>query len=295
MSYQILLFYKYVQIDGTEYLKKSQQELCQRLNLKGRIVIASEGLNATLEGTAQNTEKYIKDLIMDSRFKDIHFKKSVGTGQAFPKLSVKIRPEIVASHLNKQNLKLTQITGEYISAEQFHNWIHSNKKLYIIDMRNDYEQLSGYFENSILSNFQNFYDLPKILPKIQNLKNQTIVTVCTGGVRCEKASGFLANKGFKKVYQLHGGIVTYMEKYPNQDFLGKLYVFDNRLVIGFNTNDPKHKIVGRCDKCQKPSDDYVNCAYDICHRHYISCFNCRQSDGSSYCNPTCQKTPTHLE
>lgn len=289
MQHQILLFYKYLYLDDTGAVKQFQQNLCQKLNLKGRIIIAEEGINATVEGITKNTEKYIKELIKDSRFADIHFKKSSGIGNAFPKLSIKVRPEIVASHLGYNDTDLIKISGQHITPETLYSWIRSHKKFFIIDMRNDYEQKSGYFQNSILSKFENFYDLPKILPQIKNLNNEIIVTVCTGGVRCEKASGFLLNNGFKKVYQLDGGIHSYIEKYPNQDFLGKLYVFDNRLVMGFNTDDPKHQIVGRCDKCQKPCEIYVNCAYDLCHRHYICCSSCREENGLSYCNLNCAK------
>jgi UPF0176 protein len=156
-------------------------------------------------------------------------------------------------------------------------------------MRNDYEYISGYFENSIFSGLHNFYDLPNVLPALQNLKDKTIVTVCTGGVRCEKASGFLVLNGFKDVYQLKDGIQTYMEKYPNSYFKGKLYVFDNRLTVGFNTDDPNHQIVGKCYHCNKPSDTYTNCEYDICHYHYICCSDCRDKETNlTFCKPECK-------
>ena len=154
-------------------------------------------------------------------------------------------------------------------------------------MRNDYEQKSGYFEGSILSNFENFRDLPTIIPRLKHLKNKRIVTVCTGGVRCEKASGFLLKNGFTEVYQLYGGIVTYMEKYPNQDFKGKLYVFDNRLVIGFNIDAPEHEVVGQCKLCGKQVDSYVNCANDLCHYHFICCDEHKYDDGKTYCSQRC--------
>lgn len=154
-------------------------------------------------------------------------------------------------------------------------------------MRNDYEQLVGMFKNSIPSGMVYFRDLPNILPKLEHLRNETVLTVCTGGVRCEKASGFLVQKGFNDVYQLYGGIVTYMEKYPNEDFLGKLYVFDQRVVMGFNTDDPKHVVIGRCDKCGEVSENYVNCADDLCHRHFICCEGCL-INGLPFCNVKCE-------
>src|SRR6185369_5737909 len=114
-----------------------------------------------------------------------------------------------------------KLTGKRLKPEELHDWINSDKEFYIVDMRNGYEHLAGYFKGSILPAMDNFRDLPAFLKQIEHLKNKTVLTVCTGGVRCEKASGYLLANGFSDVYQLDGGIVTYMESYPNEDFLGK--------------------------------------------------------------------------
>ncbi|HXF29371.1 MAG TPA: hypothetical protein VN457_05925, partial [Chlamydiales bacterium] len=114
------------------------------------------------------------------------------------------------------------------------------------------------------------------------------LTVCTGGVRCEKASGFLITQGFTDVYQLDGGIVSYMEKYPNENFQGKLYVFDKRVTMGFYTDDLNHKIVGKCDVCGEPSENFVNCDNPVCHRHFINCTDClNKSEGKAFCPGGC--------
>lgn len=287
-NYQILLYYKYVEVKDPEKLRNSQFEICQKLNLKGRIIIASEGINGTVEGRRGDTEKYIKEFKKDKRFSDIRFKKSLGQGNAFPKLSIKVRDEIVSSHLGKRDISPVRVTGKYLTPEHLHEWFKEGKKFYIVDMRNDYEQEIGYFENSILSPFENFRDLPKVLEKITKLSDQTILTVCTGGVRCEKASGFLVNEGFKDVYQLYGGIVSYMEKYPNENFLGKLYVFDGRIAMGFNTLGPEHQVVGKCKFCAKPADTYRDCRNIYCQgkRHFISCDECIKKTGG-LCSQTC--------
>ncbi len=284
IKYQILLFYKYTYIDNPESLANAQKDLCNKLNLKGRIIFAKEGINATLEGLKIDTEKYIREMIADPRFANVDFKKSAGTGHAFPKLSIKIREEIVSGHLKDLDVNPNQITGKYLSPDELHDWIHSDKEFYIVDMRNDYEQAVGFFKNSILSSLTNFRDLPKIIPQLLNLKDKTVVTVCTGGVRCEKASGFLLKNGFSDVYQLYGGIVSYMEKYPNEDFLGKLYVFDSRVTVGFNTSSKDHKIVGKCTSCKNPADTYYDCKNTHCEgkRHFVSCDVCiRKQD--EYC------------
>jgi len=288
-DWEILLYYKYTNIDNPQELVIQQRAICTKLGLKGRIIIAKEGINGTLEGTKANTDKYINDLTSMHEFKDIHFKRSPGNGNAFPKLKVKLRDEIVSAHLGDDDVNPAEMTGKYLDPDELHKWIEEGKKFYIVDMRNDYEYEVGHFKGSILPNLKNFRDLPKILPEIENIKSETILTVCTGGVRCEKASGYLVSKGFKDTYQLNGGIVSYMEKYPNKDFLGKLYVFDNRVVMGFKIEDSEHQVISKCSKCQSASDNYVDCRYKHCkgHRHFLACQTCLEDEVNSYCSDDC--------
>ncbi len=168
-----------------------------------------------------------------------------------------------------------KLTGKRLRPEELYSWLHEGKECYIVDMRNDYEHRVGYFKNAILPPLENFRDLPKVLPALAHLKNKTVVTVCTGGVRCEKASGYLCREGFNDVYQLDGGIVSYMEKFRNDDFMGKLYVFDDRIMMTF-TPDEERTIVGRCGKCATPSEEYINCANPNCHLHFICCKRCQE-------------------
>lgn len=315
MEHQIILFYKYVHINDPETVAEEQREVCARLGLKGRCIVASEGINATFEGTKENISEYIKELEKDQRFLGIHFKLSAGTGNAFPKLSIKVRKEIVSLHLGTCDIDPNQISGKKLSPEELHKWlapskvegVKEKKEFYIVDMRNAYEHKVGHFENSILPPMENFRDLPKVVEQFKHLKNKTVLTICTGGVRCEKASGFLMTQGFTDVYQLDGGIVSYMEKYPNEDFQGKLYVFDGRIVMApFYTDDSKHppslnlpadwqaglrrasKIIGKCDACQEPSENYVNCANPVCHRHFINCLSClAKTEGKAFCPGGC--------
>ncbi len=290
-EYQILLFYKYVWIENPKEVMEWQRNLCESLGLKGRLIIAKEGINITLEGLKENTEKYIEELEKDSRFLNIHFKKSPGDGNSFPRLSVKVRPEIVSLGLGTCDIDPNATTGKRLSPDELHKWFEEGREFYIVDMRNLYEFKVGRFEGSIIPSLENFRDLPAKVKEINHLKDKTVLTVCTGGVRCEKASGYLVSQGFKDVYQLENGIVSYMEKYPNENFKGKLYVFDNRVVMmpgrrslgeggGFYTDDLKHEIVGKCDICGASSENFINCANMACHRHMIACHDCIEKNNN---------------
>jgi|SRR3989344_68845 len=294
--YKIILFYKYVYIDDPKMERDLQFELCQRLGLKGRGIVANEGINCTFEGTSEACGEYMATMSADPRFADVHWKISDGTldGTAFPRLSVKVRPEIVSLHLgNDEDINPNEITGKHLKPADLQKWYEEGEEFHIVDMRNDYELKVGKFEGTIFPELNNFRDLKKNLKKIENLKNKKVLTVCTGGVRCEKASGLLVREGFKDVYQLDGGIVSYMEQFPGKDFKGSLYVFDKRNTMHFD--DPEaHEIIGKCDKCGVPSEHYVNCANLFCHDHFICCEDCLESNppnhksgGVAYCNWKC--------
>ncbi|MEI8062070.1 MAG: tRNA uridine(34) hydroxylase [bacterium] len=312
-QFEILLYYKYTPVNRPHLFVDWHKELCKNLNLKGRILIASEGINGTVEGSSEMNVEYIKALTSQDakggqdkygntlnsdgtfcygNFSDVVFKKSVGDGKAFPKMKVKLREEIVASKLGEE-VNPAEYTATHLPAEELHKWFREGKKFKIIDMRNDYEYVVGHFKDSINPEMENFRDLPKVLPKIEDMKDEPVVTVCTGGVRCEKASAYIKKKGFKEVYQLDGGMATYMEKFPGKDFVGSLYVFDNRVVMNYDDKVKEgkegqlHEVIGKCMKCNIASERYINCANDLCHLHFICCEGCVAEDGKSYCGRNC--------
>ena len=289
-KYIILLYYKYLPLENPEQIRDEQKSFAQFHGLKGRVIVSNEGINGTLEGLDFEIKAYVDWMEAQDQFKGIHYKYSQGTGQALPKLSVKVRSEIVAYRLGEGEVKPWETTGKYLAAEDLHEWIHSGKKFFIVDMRNGFEQEVGHFAGSTLMNMGHSEDLPKMLSQLDHIpKNEPVVTVCTGGVRCEKASGFLIKHGFTNVYQLHGGIVTYMEKYPNEDFLGALYVFDSRLVMHFGDKTSKpREIVGKCASCGTPSENMVNCSDDFCHRHFIACKDCTKGKDTMLCPMGCR-------
>jgi UPF0176 protein len=294
-NYEIILYYKYVNLNDTEAVLGWQKILCSFLGLKGRIIVASEGINGTLEGTKGAISEYRKEMERDDRFVGIHYKVSVGSGDSFPRLSVKLRKEIVSLHLGDRDFSPIETTGKRLAPEELRTWYEQNKDFVILDMRNDYECKVGQFAETVMSGLKNFRDLRIKLPELEKFKNKTILTVCTGGVRCEKASGFLVKEGFRDVYQLEGGIVSYMERYPNQNFQGKLYVFDKRVTMGYDTNSPEHQVIGKCDRCGRESDNYGDCANISCPRHLVCCSECRAKDGQVFCSEECRSIVSQVK
>jgi len=285
VTHQVLLFYKYITIDNPEALKGWVLERAKALGLTGRVIVAEEGINGTLEGSLENTNIFKDEFLADSRFSDVQVKTSSGTGTAFPKLSVKVRDEIVGTHFDKQKVDPRKQTARHLRPEELRAWYESQKDFVVVDMRNDYEFASGHFKDSINPKLNNSRDLPEALPLLEPLKNKTVLTVCTGGVRCEKMSAMLLSEGFTDVYQLDNGIHGYMEKYPGKDYLGTLYTFDGRLTMDFGGD---REIVGQCFLCGAKTESYVNCADDTCHLHFLACEACQKEEGT-FCSEKCSQ------
>lgn len=283
-EYTILLYYKYTLIEDPEAFRLDQLQFMTNHNIKGRILIAREGINGTLEGRVEDVNAYIEMMSADPRFSNVDWKTSAGTGNAFPKLKIKVRDEIVSAHLGEDDVDPNQLTGDYMNPEDLHRLINSDEEFYIIDMRNDYEQAVGKFKNSLDSGMKNFRDLPEITKKFENLKDKKVVTVCTGGIRCEKASGYLKKKGFKDVSQLSGGMHRYIEKFGGDGWLGSLYVFDGRVV---SKPEAHHTAIGKCLKCESMTEEYCDCAQHNCPRQFLCCDDCLSDDGLPYCSDLC--------
>lgn len=291
-KYSIIIFYKYTPVTDPVGFVDWTRALCEEIGIFGRILIAHEGINGTVEGTAEQIKRFEDALHAQDgsketfgNFSDVWFKASPGTGTAFRKLKVKARKEIVTTGLAAiDDINPNETTGTHIEAADLKTWIDAGEDFEIIDMRNDYEYAVGHFAGSHASGMGNFRDLAAITPALNELKEKKVLTVCTYGVRCEKASGYLKQQGFKNVYQLNGGIGTYMKAYPGQDFLGSLYVFDERMTEQFT---PNYQVVGVCVGCGTQNERFGNCAWHECHKQLIICENCDASN--IFCSEECRK------
>lgn len=287
-KYKVLIFYKYVEISDPKSLMNRIKSVCNELNLKGRILIASEGINGTVGGLVSYTEKFASFIVTISEFADMKIKSSESPDEAFPRMSVKVRNEIVGTKFSKEKANPIEKTAPYLSADELKEWFTSNEDFEIIDMRNDYEYEVGHFKNSINPKLSNSRDLADKVEELKPLKHKKIITVCTAGIRCEKMSAYLMNNGFENVYQLEDGMHGYMEKYPGEDFLGALYTFDGRVTMHFGG---EREVIGKCRLCNEKTERYVNCSNLMCHIHFLMCEKCGDS-GEVTCSSKCKEAVT---
>ena len=272
--------------DSEGYLVE-HTELCEALQLRGRILIADEGLNGTVSGRLDMTEAYMQALNTDPRTKGIQFKVDPAPGHAFPKLSIKRRKEVVTLDLGEDDFSPDETTGKHLSPVQWRNLMSEDDTI-LLDARNQYEWELGHFEGALLPPVENFRELPDwVRENRSRLEGKKIMTYCTGGIRCEKFSGFLLREGFSDVYQLDGGIVSYGKEagVEGEGFSGKCYVFDERVAVEVNHTSGA-KVVSLCQHCSGTSDRYVNCGWSRCNRQYFCCPTCNK-DQRRFCSSVC--------
>jgi UPF0176 protein len=254
-EYKIILFYRFVHILDPESVVIKHRQICTALGLKGRVIIASEGINATLEGSTESIDAYKAFLNEDPLFSGITIKESVGDGFAFPKLRVMVRKEVVT--LGAGEFDIPNETATELPAAKLDQWYEKGEDFVVLDLRNDYEIACGKFDKTIDPGLTNFRDLPSKIKNIAHLKNKKVVAVCTGGIRCEKATCLLKREGFTDIYQLKDGIHTYMKESPGKNFKGSLFVFDNRMITDVVPIDNK-EIVGKCVFCTSSTENYCS-------------------------------------
>ncbi len=258
----VILFYKYVPLAEPARFADEQRALCVSLGLKGRVLIAGEGINGTLAGPTEAINDYTARLNADERFADVTFKVSAGDAKTFPRLVVKVRPEIVT--LGAGPLEADQ--QNQLSPGEWKRMIEEDPDAVLLDIRNRFESDAGKFEGAVVCEIENFRDLPAYVEKLEPLKEKKVLMYCTGGIRCEKASALLRSRGFKDVFQLHGGIVTYQEQFGNEHWQGECFVFDQRMTVRVDDGLVQ---IGRCAHTGEPTSRFVNCLHDPCHKLFI--------------------------
>lgn len=287
--YEVLLFYKYCQIPDPEAYASAHRDLCCQLDLRGRILIAAEGINATVSGLQSNTERYRELMDADEMTRGIEWKIDLETSHVFPKLSVKVRDEVVTLDLGANDFSPEDTTGTYLNPVEWREMM-TRDDVVMLDARNDYEWELGRFEGAILPGVASFRDLPAwVRAHRAELEGKKILSYCTGGIRCEKFSGFLLKEGFSEVYQLHGGIVTYGKdpEAKGAGFEGECYVFDERVTVPVNRTE-NATIISLCKRCGANTNRYLNCLWKPCNEQIFVCEECEKTKGC-YCDKVCKE------
>jgi UPF0176 protein len=283
-----LSFYKYHQLKNPKEFRDYLFLNWNKLDVLGRINVAHEGINAQLSVPAKKFEEFKTFLDSIDFLKDVRLNIAIEHyDKSFLKLKIKVRPKIVHDGLNDATFDVTN-KGIHVDAKKFNELIE-NPNTVLVDMRNHYESEIGHFKNAVTPDVDTFRQSLDIIEEDlkDHKEDKDLVMYCTGGIRCEKASAYYKHKGFKRVYQLEGGIIEYARQVKDKDlenkFFGKNFVFDDR-----RSEKISDDVIAKCHQCGTPCDTHVNCANDGCHLLFIQCEDCaKKMDGC--CSEQCQE------
>ncbi|GAB3298954.1 oxygen-dependent tRNA uridine(34) hydroxylase TrhO [Pseudoclavibacter terrae] len=281
---KIVLYYAFAPLADPEAIRLWQRDLAASLGLRGRILISKDGINGTLGGELNALKRYVRTTREYAAFKDADYKWSEGTGLDengqsldFPRLSVKVRDEIVSFGAPGE-LEVDEHGvvggGTHLAPDEVHALVESRDDVVFFDGRNAIEAQIGRFEGAVVPETGTTRDFIAELEsgKYDELKSKPVVTYCTGGVRCEVLSALMVKRGFSEVYQLDGGIVRYAEQFGDEGlWKGSLAVFDAREHLEFGPNTEK---LGRCRECAAPTHRTQNCSDASCRERFVTCERC---------------------
>ena len=282
-----LSFYQYAKIGNPQEFRDQLFIAWNKLDVLGRIYVATEGINGQLSLPADRFNAFKTHLDTISFLKDIRLNIAVEQdNMSFLKLKVKVRNKIVADGLNDDTFDVTN-KGVHVGADTFNQLIEDENTI-LVDMRNHYESEIGHFKNAVTPDVDTFRESLDIIE--DDLKNhkedKNLVMYCTGGIRCEKASAYFKHKGFKNVFQLEGGIIEYTRQIKESNlenkFIGKNFVFDERRAEKISDD-----VIAQCHQCGTPFDVHTNCANDACHLLFIQCDACK-AEMDNCCSTNCK-------
>ncbi len=282
---KIVLFYRFAPLADPEAIRLWQRDLGEALRLRGRVIISKDGINGTLGGDLPALKKWARSFRSYAPFRGVDLKWSEGTGLDdhgrsldFPKLSIKVRDEIVsfgASGELRVDDRGVVGGGTRLDPEALHRLVaERGDEVVFFDGRNAWEAQIGRFKNAVIPDADTTRDFAGLLDEgtFDALKDRPIVTYCTGGIRCEVLSSLMRTRGFGEVYQLDGGIVRYGERFGDEGLWeGSLYVFDRRGSIDFSD---RAAVIGSCAGCGAPAKRTANCPDPSCRRQFVACEDC---------------------
>lgn len=286
-SYKILAYYHFVPINNPEEEVLAHQTFFDSRDVASRIYISEQGINGQMSAATRDADDYMEWMLARRQFKGIPFKVHPYHEHVFPRRSVKSRKQLVAFDAD---VDLSN-RGEHIPPHVWKEMLEKDDGHVLLDIRNDYEWQIGHFEGASLPPCETSRDFKQYTNNLKakvDPKKTPVMMYCTGGIRCEMYSSILKENGFEKVYQLDGGIINYGMKEGNAHWLGKLFVFDDRLTIPLS--DKESPTIGKCHHCDATNDAYYNCANMDCNRLFVCCPNCLDQFAGC-CQEQCRNAP----
>lgn len=269
MDYKVLAYYSIEPIANPQEEVARHKEFFSTRDFKGRIYISEQGINGQASGLSSHADEYMA--WMGSRFQKMPFKINEAKEHAFAKMTVKYRKQLVAIDCEVDFSN----RGEHISPEEWKKKLESRTEdTIVLDVRNAYEWKIGHFEGSELPKLETFREFPEYTKKLKeerDPKTTSVMMYCTGGIRCEFFSALMKKEGFENVYQLDGGVINYGLQEGADHWQGKLFVFDDRLVVPVGEEKPP---ISHCAHCNTPNDVYYNCANMDCNELFLCCLDC---------------------
>ncbi len=285
---KIILYYAFAPVADPGAVVLWQRTLCESLGLTGRIIVSPHGINGTLGGAMSDLKKYARQTKEYPGFGKMDVKWSMGTGDDFPRLSVKARDELVAfASPDEITVDTDGVTngGVHLSPREVNELVtERGDDVVFFDGRNSFEARIGRFKGAVVPDVTTTHDFIGELEsgKYDHLKNKAVVTYCTGGVRCEILSAAMLSRGFSEVYQIEGGIVRYGETFRDKGLWeGALYVFDNRQITRFS---PNAEDIGECDRCGGHTSQVLNCNNLDCRHRAVLCETCSADPRNLECS-----------
>ena len=281
-------FYTYHHIQNPQIFRDHLFIEWNKLDVLGRTYVANEGINAQISVPAEKFNEFKEHLDSISFLNGIRLNVAIEQdNKSFLKLKIKVRKKIVADGLNDADFDVTDI-GKHLKADEFNKMIVDENTV-LVDMRNHYESEIGHFEGAVTPDVDTFRDSLDIIEDDlkEHKEDKNLVMYCTGGIRCEKASAYFKYKGFKNVFQLEGGIISYMrqideDKELENKFKGKNFVFDHRRAERISDD-----VIANCHQCGAPCDTHTNCANEACHLLFIQCDSCKEKMNNC-CSDDCK-------
>ncbi len=287
MEYRVLAYYSVDGLEDPHAEVVRHQEFFKTRDFKGRIYISEQGINGQASASKEHAEEYMEWMQADPRFARMPFKVHEVKEHAFPKMTVKYRKQLVAIDCEVDFSK----RGEAVSPERWKQMLEErNGQTIVLDVRNDYEWKIGHFEGSELPKLETFREFPEYAKKLKeerDPKDTVVMMYCTGGIRCEFYSALMKNEGFENVYQLEGGVIQYGLEKGSEHWKGKLFVFDDRLVVPLG--EEAAAPISACAHCATPNDVYYNCANMDCNELFLCCPDCLKKHQGCCCTECLQE------